>query len=307
MADATATVSQSIVETTVPQPSAPRMVKHPFWSQFWRRFRRHRLALAGAVILVAFYTLTIAAPVIAPYDRDAIDLQNINAAPSIHHWCGTDEVGRDVLTRLLYGGRVSLFLGFVVMAISVVLGAVLGALSGYYGGWVDIVIMRLVDGMQTIPLLLVLMVLAKIMKGNLLGLAFIIGVVSWPGLAMLVRGSFLSLREKEFVEAARAAGAGDRAIIFRHILPNTMAPIIVSATLTVAGAIAIESILSFLGLGIQAPVPSWGNMLQNAQDFIFTNPSMAFYPGFLILVTILCFNFVGDGLRDALDPKLSLT
>src|SRR5258706_7679301 len=231
--------------------AAEAEVQHPFWSKFWKRFRRHKFAVVGSVMLLIFYALAVAAPLIAPYDRDAIELQNTNATSSWKHLCGTDEVGRDVLTRLLYGGRVSLFLGFLVMGISVFLGVVLGAVSGYYGGLVDTIIMRIVDGMLTIPLLLILMVLAKIMKGNVFGIGFIIGILSWPGLALLVRGQFLSLREKEFVEAARAIGVNDRAIIFRHILPNALAPIVVNATLTVAGAIAVESVLSFLGLGIQ--------------------------------------------------------
>ena len=280
----------------------------------WKKFRRHRLALAGAVVLSLLALVAILAKFLTPYDFAAIDpaWQGSPLAPGVHgHLLGTDEIGRDLLTRLMYGGRISLSLAITAMLIEVIVGTIIGAFSGYFGGWLDYALMRTTDIFLSIPLLPLLLVLtgivaAKSTKASLsfVTIAMIIGLLSWPTVARLVRGAFLSLREKEFAEAARAIGARNVVIIFRHLLPNTVAPIIVQATLDIANIIILESTLSFLGFGIQPPTASWGSMLANAQETINEAPWVALLPGFCILITTLAINYMGDGLRDALDPNV---
>jgi peptide/nickel transport system permease protein len=269
-----------------------------------RRFKKNRLALVGLAMLVVLCGLALLAPWIAPYKPTAIDLFNTQVAPSRDHLLGTDELGRDALTRMMYGARVSLSVGLAATGISTLVGVALGAIAGYYGGLVDNLIMRFVDVMLSFPTLFLLIILAAYFKTTVPSVMAIIGLTGWMGVARLVRGEFLSLKEKEFTEAARALGVRDGRIIFRHILPNAMAPVIVSAILNVGYAIIYESALSFLGVGIQPPAASWGNMLTNAQDYIWNSPWLAIWPGFMIFLTVLAFNFVGDGLRDALDPRL---
>lgn len=281
----------------------------------WRRFRRHKLAFAGAAILSLLVVVAIFAPWISPADPNFIDQAHWNGYPLAPgaggHLLGTDENGRDLLSRLIFGARISLTVAVFAVLMEVIIGTVLGALSGYYGRFVDFAIMRLTDVVLSIPLLPLLLVLTAIVaaSSNKAALNFgvivvLIGGLSWPPVARLVRASFLSLREREFAEAARALGNPDYRIIFRHLLPNAVAPIIVNATLDVANVIILESTLSFLGFGIQPPTASWGNMLANAEANMAIAPWAAVFPGLCILVTVLAINYLGDGLRDALDPRM---
>lgn len=269
-----------------------------------RRLRRHRLAMAGAVVILVMVGVAVLSPWIAPYPPTHIDLVNRMSPPSWKHPLGTDELGHDVLTRLLYAGRVSLTVGFSAAVASALLGTLVGLVSGFYGGWLDNLLMRFVDIMLSIPDLPILIILARYFGGSLVGIVAVITAFGWMGTARLVRGEVLKLKNADFVEAARALGASNVRIMLRHLVPNALAPVIVAATLAVGGAILTEAALSYLGFGIQPPTPSWGNMLQNAQDFIWRTPLLAFWPGLMIFLTVLCFNFFGDGLRDALDPRL---
>ncbi len=278
---------------------APRGV----WGIAWDRFRRHKPALIGLAVVVLLSAMSIAAPVLSPYNPTKTNLLAILEGPSLAHPMGTDDLGRDLMTRVLFGGRVSLAVGVLAVALSVTIGTTVGALSGYYGGLLDNVLMRVVDFMISLPSLFVLIMLAAIWGTNPVTIVLVIGGLRWMGTSRLVRGSFLSLREREFVEAARCLGAGSGRIMVRHILPNAVGPIIVAATLGVAGAILTESSLSFLGLGIQPPMASWGNMLRTAQDQMVRAPWTAFFPGLMIFLTVLSMNYIGDGLRDALDPR----
>jgi peptide/nickel transport system permease protein len=275
------------------------------WAIAWGRFRRHRLALAGLGVIALLVTLTLLAPLIAPYEPNTTDLGSMLEGPSRAHPMGTDELGRDLLSRILYGGRVSLAVGFLAVALSITIGTAVGALAGYAGGWLDNGLMRFVDFMLCLPTIFVLILLATLFGTNPVTIVLVIGGLRWMGTSRLVRGSFLSLREREFVEAARCLGAGPGRIMLRHILPNSAGPIIVAATLGVAGAILTESSLSYLGLGIQPPMASWGNMLRNAQSQLVRAPWTAIFPGLMIFVTVLAMNYIGDGVRDALDPRKS--
>jgi len=271
----------------------------------WRRFRRHRLALIGGLAALALTLAAAAAPLLAPYPPDRIDLAGRWTPPSRAHLLGADELGRDVLSRLLYAGRVSLTVGYVVAVNVAVIGMVVGAAAGFYGRAIDTVLMRLVDVLLSVPTLPLYLILAAVVPGG--GISRIILIFSafgWTGVARLVRAQVLSLRHQEFVLAARASGGSEWRVIFRHVLPNALAPVIVAATLAVGGAILGESALSYLGLGIAPPTASWGNMLQRAQEYVFTAAWLAIAPGVCIFVTVLSFNFLGDGLRDALDPRL---
>ena len=281
----------------------------------WKRFRKHKLALVGAIVLLAITIVCVFAKFLAPADPNYIDQANWSGyplAPGVAgHILGTDENGRDLLSRLMYGGQISLTIAFFTVLVQLSIGTLVGAISGYYGGWIDYVLMRVTDVFLSIPLLPLLLVLTAIVAASSnkasLGLGVIvviIGGLSWPGVARLVRASFLSLREKEFCEAARAIGNPDIRIIFRHLLPNAIAPIIVQGTLSVATVIIVESTLSFLGFGIQPPTASWGNMLANAESNMAIAPWVAIFPGLCILVTVLAINYLGDGLRDAIDPNM---
>jgi peptide/nickel transport system permease protein len=297
-------------------PAAPRTLI----GLTYRRFRRHRLAVASAILLVVLALAAMGAPLVAALlgvDANAVDLLGRFQPPSFAHPLGTDELGRDVLLRLLYGGRVSLVVGVAAALASAVIGTGLGLLAGYYGGRLDALLMRLTDSVIALPVLPLLIVLAALdltklglpdavtqsEQISLYRIVAIIALVGWTRVARLVRGATLSMREREFVLAARAQGASARRIMGVHILPNVVSPIIVSTTLSVGGIILFESILSFLGLGIQPPLPSWGNMLTGAQELIWDAPQLVVYPGLMILVTVIAFNFLGDGLQDALDPR----
>ncbi len=282
--------------------------------QTWRKFSRHRLALSGAVVLCIFILGAVFAPFLSHFDPNAIDARwsgtPLNPG-AFGHWIGTDEIGRDLYTRLLFGARISLTLAAFVVVIEVLLGTLIGALAGYYGGYVDGLLMRITDTVLCIPTLPLLLVLTGIVAAtstkaalNFVSIVLIIGFLQWTTVARLVRGAFLSLREKEFCEAARAIGSNDSRIVIRHLLPNALAPIIVQATLDIANVIILESALSYLGFGIQPPTASWGSMLANAQENITIAPWAAIYPGLCIFITVLAINYLGDGLRDALDPNV---
>lgn len=272
---------------------------------FWRRFRRHRMAIVGSLVLLALAAVSIAAPWVAPQDPNATT-PAFEQPPSAQHWLGTDGIGRDVLSRLIWGGRISLTVGLVAVSIAVGIGTLVGSLAGFFGGWVDNVLMRLVDIVLSFPSLVLLIVVASILPPSIYSTMAVIGLLSWPGTARLVRGEFLSLREREFVEAARASGAGRARIIFGHMLPNALAPVVVAATFGVADAILTESALSFLGLGVRPPTPSWGNMLSEALAYrvLVLEPWLWIPPGVMIFLAVVSINLVGDALRDALDPRL---
>lgn len=268
------------------------------------RLRRNRLAMIGLAIVVILILVAVFADFIAPYGYAKQNIRETLQSPSMKHLCGTDQFGRDIFSRIIYGSRISLKVGFIAVSIAMVTGGLLGAISGYYGGKLDNLIMRVMDVLLSIPQILLAIAIAASLGPGLFNLMIAVGISSIPGYARIVRGSVLSIRNQEFVEAARAMGSGDLRIILRHILPNCMAPVIVQATLGVAFAILTAAGLSFIGLGIQPPSPEWGAMLSGGRVYIRDHSYMTFFPGLAIMVTILALNFLGDGLRDALDPKL---
>lgn len=272
----------------------------------WRRFRRHKLAIISAVILIVLGLSAIFVALISQFGFAEQNLLHKVKPPSSNHWFGTDQLGRDTFTRVLYGGRISLLVGLTVALSAGVIGAVVGAVAGFYGGWIDNALMRVTDLFLAIPFLVVLIIAANALGGSLFDIVLILSLVFWMPDARIVRGVFLSLKEKEFVEAARSSGASSMRIIFYHMLPNAMGPIIVNATLSVAAAILTESALSFLGFGVQPPTPTWGNLLNGSRQFAQLYPWLVWFPGLAILITVLCVNFLGDGLRDALDPHQKL-
>lgn len=269
-----------------------------------KRFARNRLSVAGLCAAVFLLLLALFAQFISPYDPAAIDVNNILSPPNAAHPLGTDELGRDVLSRMIWGSRISLQVGFVAVGIAIVIGIIVGALAGYYAGAVDAVLMRFVDVMLAIPTLFLILAVIAIIEQSILVIMIIIGLTSWMGISRLVRAEFLTLKERDFVMAAKSIGAGDMRIIFKHMLPNAMAPVLVTATFRIAGAILLESGLSFLGLGIQPPTPSWGNILIAGKENIEVAWWLSVYPGLAILIAALSYNLVGEGLRDALDPRL---
>jgi len=276
----------------------------PLRQLVWKRFSRNRLAFTGLLVIAALALVAIAAPLVSPYDPTSINVHKVLNPPSWSHPFGTDELGRDVLTRMIWGSRVSLKVGFVAVGIAITIGTLVGALAGYYGGKVDALLMRFVDIMLAFPTLFLILAVIAILEPSIATIMIIIGLTGWMSVARLVRAEFLSLRERDFIAAARAAGAGDPRLIFRHILPNALAPVFVSATFGIAGAILTESGLSFLGLGVQPPDPSWGNILTAGKDNITVAWWLSLFPGIAILITVLSYNLVGEGLRDALDPRL---
>ena len=276
----------------------------------WRRFRRHPGALVGSVVLLVII-LSVTFAFLSPYDPLESDIKNRYQAPSLEHPFGTDGLGRDLLTRCLYGGRVSLFVGFMVMVITLVIGVPIGAIAGFFGGWIDNILMRIIDAVLSLPSLLILILLSAILRNtelpfvesnSVMTISVVIGILSWPTVARLVRAVFLTFREMEYVTAAQALGASDLRIMLGEILPNGFGPIIVEATLEVGYAIMEESGLSFLGFGIMPPTPSWGNLLNAARGHLVEYPWLAIFPGLMIFFTIISINYIGDGLRDALDP-----
>ena len=268
-----------------------------------KKIIRNRLALFGLIIVMTLFTIAVFAPLISPYNYKNIDVQNILMPPSSTHFFGTDDLGRDVCSRMIWGARISLAVGFISVGISTLIGITLGALAGYYGKFVDIIIMRFVDIMLCIPGFFLILAVIAFLGANIFNIMIIIGLTSWMGVARLVRAEFLSLKEREFVLGAKASGASDFRIIFIHILPNALSPVFISAVLGVAAAVLLESSLSFLGLGIQPPTPSWGNILTEGKSNIEIAWWLSVFPGLAILITVLGYNLLGEGLRDALDPK----
>jgi len=273
----------------------------------WRRFRRHRLAVIGGSAAVFLSLVAVLAPWLAPYRPEQISLADRWGVPSRTHPFGTDELGRDVISRAMYAGRISLSVGYLSALGVAVVGTVAGVAAGYYGGLTDSVLMRVVDILLAVPTIPLYLIMAALLPGGgVARIIFIFVLFGWTGVSRLVRSQVLSLRQQDFVEAARALGASELRIMLRHLVPNAMAPIIVATTLAVGGFILGESALSYLGLGIQPPTPSWGNMLQRAQEYVLNASWLALFPGVLIFITVLSFNFLGDGLRDALDPRLNI-
>ncbi len=270
----------------------------------WKRFKKNLLSVAGLIIILILSLTALSAPVIAPYDPMKIDVYNVLSPPNVSHPFGTDELGRDVLSRMIWGSRVSLKVGFIAVGIAIFIGCLIGSVSGYYGRAIDAVLMRFVDVMLAFPTFFLILAVIAIVEPGISTIMIVIGVTGWMDVARLVRAEFLSLKEREFILAARAIGASDFRIILRHILPNALSPVFVAATFGIAGAILIESSLSFLGLGVQPPEPSWGNILTSGKDNITVAWWLSFFPGLAILITVLSYNLVGEGLRDALDPRL---
>jgi peptide/nickel transport system permease protein len=298
----------TLTEISQPQPAR----EDSLLRFFWRRFRKHSMAMVGGIIITIIIFMVTFAPLLTPYDAFKQDLRNRLQAPSAEHWMGTDDLGRDLYTRMLYGGRISLSVGLTAMAISIILGSLIGLTSGYYGGWVDSILMRITEIFLSIPRLFVLIAMGMFLRtldlpslqaGSFLPISIVIGALSWMGTARLVRASTLELRDREFVQASRALGAHDVRTLLQHIFPNVASPIIVSATLGLAGAIISESGLSYLGFGVQLPTPTWGNMLSNTQNQMLTAPWTAIFPGLMIFIVVIAINYLGDGLRDALDPR----
>jgi len=272
----------------------------------WRRFKRHKPAMVSMFVLALLGLVTLLAPVLPLQSYSKINFAAQLQSPSVHHWFGTDNLGRDIFSRVIYGGRISLMIGLSVALASGILGTAVGAVAGFYGKWVDQGLMRFTDLFLAIPFLVVLILASQIFGGSVFDIVLILSLFFWMPNARIVRGVVLSLKEKEFVEAARASGSSNRRMIMSHILPNAMGPIIVVITLGVAAAILTESALSFLGFGVQPPTPTWGNMLNSAQNFVLVHPPMVWFPGLFILITVLAVNFVGDGMRDAFDPHQKL-
>ena len=270
-----------------------------------KRALSNPLTLSGFIIISCILLLALLAPAIAPYEPDAIDVKAILLSPSSSHWMGTDALGRDVFTRMLYGARISLLVGLVAVGIATAIGIVLGAIAGYYRGWVDMVIMRAVDVMLSIPTFFLILAVIAFLTPSIWNIMVIIGLTSWMGVTRLVRAEFLSLRNREFVMASETLGASDKRLIFKHLLPNSMTPVIVSSVLGVASAVLIESGLSFLGLGVQAPQASWGNILTDGKEYIQFAWWLSLFPGLAILITVLGYNLLGEGLRDVYDPRSS--
>jgi len=284
-------------------PTAPRARRGEL-GQFWRTFRRNQLACAGAVVVGALVGIAILAPALAPWDPNKPDMKRILEAPSSKHWLGTDQIGRDVLSRLLYGSRISLAVGFVSVGIATLIGVLMGAAAGYHGGIVDGGIMRLVDLMLVFPRFFLLLAVLAFLKPSIWTIMAVIGMTGWMGVTRLVRAEFLALREREFVIWSESIGAGALRVIFKHILPNALAPVLVAMTLGIPAAILTESGLSFLGLGVQPPYATWGNILNDGKDLITYAWWLTLYPGLAILITVLSYNLLGEGIRDALDPRL---
>jgi peptide/nickel transport system permease protein len=278
--------------------------KHNIRKLIWKRFITNKLAVAGGIVVLILFAVAVGAPLIAPYNPDHIDRRHILEPPGLHHLLGTDDLGRDVLSRMIWGSRISLAVGFVAIGIATVIGMILGAISGYYGGWFDRIIMRFIDIMLSIPTFFLILAVIAFIGPSIWNIMIVIGLTAWMGVARLVRAEFLSLKEREFVLSARSIGASDFRIIFKHIMINGMSPVFVSAVLGVAGAVLVESALSFLGIGVQPPTPSWGNILTLGKDNIEIAWWLSLYPGLAILITVLSYNLLGEGLRDALDPRL---
>lgn len=302
------TETTSTTQQAVEGVSTNHLIREPIHrsglADFWMRFRRNRFAVVAASFLILIHVVTLAAPLIAPYTPERIDLNNPLVSFSSEYFLGTDENGRDIFSRLLFGGRVSLIVGLAAVSIAILIGTPMGAVSGYAAGWSDSVIMRITDAFLAIPTFFLLLTVLTLFGTSLTNIVLVIGFTSWMSVARIVRGEVLRTKGEEFVTAARVSGASDNRIVIRHVLPQAVPSIIVAATLGVAFAILTESSLSFLGLGIQPPLPSWGNMLSSSQYYVWSAPRLAVYPGVLIVLTVLAYNTLGNALRDTLDPRL---
>lgn len=271
---------------------------------FWKRFRKNKLGVTGGLMVIFLFLVAIFAPWLAPYDPGQINVKKVLEAPSPEHPFGTDQLGRDVLSRMIYGSRISLLVGFVAVGIATLIGIILGSLAGYYGRGVDNLIMRFVDIMLCFPTFFLILAVIAFLEPSIWNIMIVIGITGWMSVARLVRAEFLSLKERDFTLAEKALGAKDLRIIFKHILPNALAPVLVAATLGVAGAILTESALSFLGIGVQPPTPSWGNILTAGKDNIQIAWWLSLFPGLAILLTVVAYNLLGEAIRDAIDPRL---
>lgn len=298
------TETPPVEEEAQKQKLEPEMEGESYFRMVLRRFKKHKMAVIGLYVLAFFVLLAIIAPLL-PLHHPYEVTDSFGAPPSSEHWLGTDQLGRDTFSRLIYAARVSLLVGIGSVAISAIIGTVLGLLSGYFGRWVDMLIMRMTDVFMSFPPILLALVIVSIVGPSLLNLILVIALVYWPGVARLIRGNVLSLKEVDFIKAAKVLGLKNRRILFSHVLPNAFAPVLVHSTFGVAAAILIEAALSFLGMGVQSPIASWGNMLKDAQSFtvLANEPWRWVPPGLCIMITVLSINFVGDGLRDAIDPK----
>ena len=275
-----------------------------FYAVFWQNLKRNRLAMAGGCVVGLLFVVSLLAPLLVPYDPNGINAWQVLSPPSWQHWFGTDELGRDVLSRVIYGARISLKVGFVAIGIAVAIGTLVGLVSGYYSGIVDTALMRFVDIMLCFPAFFLILAVITIREPSIWNIMIVIGLTGWMGVARLVRAETLSIREMDYIMAARCIGCSNSRIIFRHILPNAISPVLVAATLGVAGAILTESALSFLGIGVLPPTPSWGNILTSGKDYIEFAWWLSLFPGLAILVTVLAYNLLGEGIRDALDPRV---
>ncbi|WP_210492464.1 ABC transporter permease [Microvirga antarctica] len=292
-------MNQLVVSPALRKSEEPRG-----WSaEVWRRFKRHRASVVGLVVLIVLALLSLFAPLISPFAFDAQDIELLGTptAPNATHWLGTDQLGRDNFTRLLYGGQISFSVGLAAALVASAIGATVGAIAGFYRGWVDVVLMRVTDILLSIPPLPLILLLSGLVRPSVPTLILIIGALGWMSTARIIRSEFLSLREREFVQSARAIGSTNGRLIWLHILPNAIAPLIVATTLAVGHSILVESALSFLGFGVHPPTPSWGNLLNEARQWLDSAPWLAIPPGAMIFATMLAVNFIGDGLRDALD------
>ena len=267
-----------------------------------KKLLKNKLFLFGLIVIGVLFCMAALAPVLSPYDPSKI-LSSSISGPSLQHWFGTDDLGRDLFSRVMWGAQISLTVGFIAVVISIVIGTLYGAFSGYFGGWIDEVLMRFVDVMLAFPSIFLILTIQALLTPNIYNVMIVIGLTSWMGVARLVRAEFLSIKERQYVEAARAIGCSPLRIIFRHILPNALSPVIVAATLGMAGAILTESALSFLGMGVQPPTPSWGNLLMDSQAYLFDAPWLSIIPGLFILLAVLSLYFIGEGLREAFNPK----
>lgn len=294
----------SVVSVEVPLKATKETARRSETLQAWQRFRSNRMSMIGLVAIILLVLIAIFAPLIAPYDPIEDIFRGVRGVgPSWEHPFGYDHLGRDLLSRVIFGSRVALLVGLVATGISVLVGIVIGAVAGYFGGWVDTLLSRLIDTLMAFPIIALLVVLAAVLGPSLVTTIVVIGFTGWARFARVVRADVMSLKQQDFVTAARAVGVRDWRIIWRHLLPNVMGPVIVLASLGIGGIIILESALSFLGLGIRPPNPSWGGTLADGRAFILRYPHIAFFPGLMIVITVLAFNFLGDGLRDAFDPR----
>jgi peptide/nickel transport system permease protein len=275
-----------------------------FRAVFWPRLAHNRFAVAGAIVVLLMLAVALLAPLIVRFGPNEINAWAVLEPPSLKHWFGTDDLGRDVFSRIVYGAKISLQVGFVAAGIAVLIGTILGLVAGFYGGWIDNVLMRFVDIMFCFPTFFLILAVITFLRPSIWYIMIVIGLTGWMGVARLVRAETLSIREMDYIMAARCIGCSDRRIIFRHILPNAVSPALVAASLGIAGAILTESALSFLGIGVQPPTPSWGNILASGKDYIEFAWWLSLFPGLAILVTVLAYNLLGEGIRDALDPRV---